>query len=191
MAPLPISDRPDAVLVRDAVDGKPEAFNTLVRRWERKVYSYLVHLTGQPEDSLDLCQEVFIAAYKHLGGLRDPEGFRPWLFQIAHNLACSEMRGGHGQQIDHQVEVTDETSDSRTLSAFRLGNRSGWEQSELRLLVEKALATLPVEQREAIILKVYQGFKFTEIARIQNCPLSTVKTRVYTGFEQLKKLLEP
>lgn len=189
MAPLPISDRPDAALVRDAIDGKPEAFNALVRRWERKVYSYLVHLTGQPEDSLDLCQEVFVSAYKHLGRLRDPDGFRPWLFQIAHNAACSQMRRTRALGVDPQVEVADADA-AQASSMLRLGHRSGWEHGELKLLVEKALSTLPMEQREAIILKVYQGFKFTEIAEIQNCPLSTVKTRVYAGFEQLKRLLE-
>ncbi|HLW80107.1 MAG TPA: RNA polymerase sigma factor [Terriglobia bacterium] len=186
MAPLPISDRSDAELVRDAVDGRPEAFNALVRRWERKVYSYLVYLTGRPEDSLDLCQDVFIAAFRHLGRLRDPEGFRPWLFQIAHNTACSELRRGRGVE----VEVTDQARPAPEVSAFGLGKRSDWQQGELRVLVEKALQALPVEQREAIILKVYQGFKLSEIAEIQNCPLSTVKTRVYAGFEQLRKLLE-
>jgi RNA polymerase sigma-70 factor, ECF subfamily len=191
LAPLPISDRSDAALVRDARDGKPEAFNALVRRWERKVYSYLVHLTGQPEDALDLCQEVFVSAYKHLGRLRDPEGFRPWLFQIAHNTACSEMRRVLGHQFDQQVEVADEAGAARTPSSSLPGNRTGWEQGELKLLVDKALAVLSVEQREAIILKVYQGFKFTEIAEIQNCPVSTVKTRVYAGFEQLRRFLEP
>lgn len=190
MAPLPISDRSDAALVRDAVDGKPEAFNALVRRWERKVYSYLVYLTGQPEDALDMCQEVFVSAYQHLGRLRDVEGFRPWLFQIAHNTACSEMRRLRGRQFDEALDVVDETA-GRSRRSSMPGDRTGWELSELKLVVEKALAALPVEQREAVILKVYQGFKFAEIAEIQNCPLSTVKTRVYTGFEQLRKFLEP
>ncbi|HKS96686.1 MAG TPA: sigma-70 family RNA polymerase sigma factor [Terriglobia bacterium] len=190
MALLPISDRSDAALVRDARDGQPEAFNALVRRWERKVYSYLVHLTGQPEDALDMCQEVFVSAYKHLGRLRDAEGFRPWLFQIAHNTACSEMRRLRGRQFDEALDVVNETNGGRTLSSSLPGNRTGLGRSELKLMVEKALAALSLEQREAVILKVYQGFKFTEIAEIQSCPLSTVKTRVYAGFEQLRKLLE-
>ena len=182
---LPISDRSDAELVRDAIDGRPEAFNALVRRWERKVYSYLVHLTGQPEDALDLCQDAFVSAFKQLRRLRNPEGFRPWLFQIAHNAACSEMRRRRGVE----VEVTEEVGPAPPASVFGLGNRTGWDQGELKLLVEKALQSLPVEQREAIILKVYQGLKLAEIAEIQGCPLSTAKTRVYTGFEQLRKLL--
>lgn len=180
---LPISDRPDALLVRDVLGGQHEAFNVLVRRWERKIYSYLVHFTGQPEEAFDLCQEVFVSVYTHLGQLKELEKFSQWLFQIAHNTARTKMRGRRGQEA--------EADPAGEPSAVRLGDGTVWERGELKLLVEKALAELPFEQREAIILKFYQGFKFTEIAEIQNCPLSTVKSRVYSGFEQLKKFLQP
>ena len=89
---LQISDRPDAALVRDAVSGQPEAFNVLVRRWERKVYSFLLYLTGRPEDAFDMCQEVFLSGYRHLGQLKDPNKFRQWLFRIARNAAHSHVR---------------------------------------------------------------------------------------------------
>lgn len=133
-----------------------------------------------------MSQEVFLSAYKNLGQLRDAGTFQKWLFQIAHNTACSHMR-----RTSAQVPDSIEDGPSSASSKFRVGNATAWEHGELRLLVEKALAELPMEQREAIVLKVYQGFKFAEIAEIQNCPLSTVKTRVYSGFEQLKRLLQP
>ncbi len=185
MAALRISDQPDASLVREAAGGKTEAFNALVTRWERRIYSYLVYLTGLPEDAFDMCQDVFLSAYKNLGQLRDAGTFQKWLFQIAHNTACSHMRRASGQA----PELIEDGPRSAS-STFRVGNATAWEHGELRLFVEKALGELPMEQREAIILKVYQGLKFTEIAEIQNCPLSTVKTRVYSGFEQLKRLLQ-
>jgi len=179
-----ISDRSDAQLVRAVVGGEREAFNVLVRRWERKVYSYLVHLGCPDEDAADNCQEVFLSAYTHLGELRDAERFTPWLFQIAHNTAYSHLRGMRDQEVE-LGEV-----DPAAHPGVRVGDGTVWEPLELKLLVEKALAALPMEQREALILKFYQGFKFTEIAEVQNCPLSTVKTRVYAGFDQLKKLLQ-
>jgi RNA polymerase sigma-70 factor (ECF subfamily) len=171
-------------LVRQVVAGKTEAFNVLVTRWERRIYSYLVYLTGLPEDAFDMCQEVFLSAYKNLGQLRDARTFQKWLFQIAHNTACSHMR-----RTSAGPELIEDGPWSAS-STPRVGNATVWERGELRLAVEKALAQLPMEQREAIVLKVYQGFKFVEIAEIQSCPLSTVKTRVYSGFEQLKKLLQ-
>jgi RNA polymerase sigma-70 factor (ECF subfamily) len=72
----------------------------------------------------------------------------------------------------------------------RVGEVGQWERGELRILVEKALAELPLEQREAIVLKFYHGFKLEEIAEIQGCPLSTAKTRMYSGFEHLRKFIE-
>ncbi len=181
---FPFSDRPDAQLVREVLSGDLQAFNALVRRWERKVYSYLVYLTGRPEDALDLCQEVFVSAYTNLERLRAPERFRQWVFQIAHNTAYSHLRGTLAEAA--LPDAADPPGDE-----VRLNDGSVWGKGELKVLVERALEALPVEQREAIVLKFYQGFKFSEIAEIQNCPVSTIKTRVYTGFEQLKKLLQP
>ena len=182
---LQISDRPDAALVRDVMSGQPEAFNVLVRRWERKVYSFLVYLTGRPEDAFDMCQEVFLSGYRHLGQLKDPQKFPQWLFRIARNTAHSHARREHEEETS--LKDLDPAEGS---SRVKLGEVGQWERGELRILVERALAGLPFEQREAIVLKFYQGFKLAEIAEIQGCPLSTAKTRVYSGFEQLRKFIE-
>jgi RNA polymerase sigma-70 factor (ECF subfamily) len=182
---LQISDRPDAALVRDAMSGQLEAFNVLIRRWERKVYSFLVYLTGRPEDAFDMCQEVFLSGYRHLGQLKDPNKFPQWLFRIARNTALSHARYEHEEETSlMDLEPAEEAS------RVRVGEAGQWERGDLKILVEKALAVLPLEQREAIALKFYQGFKLAEIAEIQGCPLSTVKTRVYSGFEQLRKFIE-
>ncbi len=157
----------------------------LVRRWERKVYSYLVYLTGRSEDAFDMCQEVFISSYRNLPRLKDPEKFRPWLFRIAHNTAHSYAREARQERAG-----SEQLPPAGDPPAVRVGNHGPWEHGELRILVEKALAELPVEQREAIVLKFYQGFKLAEIAEIQGCPLSTAKTRVYSAFEQLKRFIE-
>ena len=182
---IEISDRPDAALVRDAKGGKPEAFNALVRRWERKVYSFLVYLTGRPEDAFDMCQEVFLSGYRHLGQLKDPDKFPQWLFRIARNTARSHARRMHEEETS--LNDLDAAQDSPRVT---VGEAGRWEQSEMKILVEKALAGLTLEQREAIVLKFYQGFKLEEIAEIQGCPVSTAKTRVYSGFERLRKFIE-
>jgi len=184
LAGIPFSDRSDALLVTEVRAGSTEAFNLLVRRWERKVYSYLVYLTGQPEDALDLSQEVFVAAYKRIGQLRTPETFRQWLFQIAHHKAYSHLRQERGRRA-----VALEAGPQAMTSSVRLEG-SKWERAESKLLVDSALAALPEEQREAIVLKFYPGLKFEEIATIQNCPVSTIKTRFYAGFTQLRKILK-
>ena len=167
------------------MSGQPEAFNVLVKRWERKVYSFLVYLTGRREDSFDMCQEVFLSAYRHLGQLKDPHKFPPWLFRIARNTAHSHAR----EERQEETSLKDLEA-AEGFFSVKVGKAGQWERGDLKILVEKALGGLPLEQREAIVLKFYQGFKLAEIAEIQGCPLSTAKTRLYSGFEQLRKFIE-
>jgi RNA polymerase sigma-70 factor, ECF subfamily len=182
---LPFSDRPDASLVKDAMAGGLEAFNVLVRRWERRVYSYLIYVTNQPEDAFDLCQDVFMSAYANIGRLRNPGAFRPWLFKIAHNAAYSHLR----KEKDREA-VPLESTTSGVTAGVRLEAGGLWGRAESKLLVEEALGLLPPEQREALVLKFYQGLKFDEISEIQNCPVGTVKTRFYASFEHIRKILK-
>jgi RNA polymerase sigma-70 factor (ECF subfamily) len=161
-----------------------DAFNVLVSRWEKRVFTYLVRNTGNREDALDLTQDAFLKAYRGLASLTDVERFPQWLFRIAHNEAISMHRRGR-LQVAEGEDI--ETADAEASGPARsLGNRV-----ETTLMVEQALASLPPEQREAVTLKVYQGFKFDEIAEIVDCPVSTAKSRVYAGLEALKRVLAP
>ena len=82
----------DADLIRQAARGRVEAYNLLVSRWEKRVYNYLLRITGNREDALDLTQDVFLKAYQNLRKLDDPGRFAPWLYRIAHNEAYSMFR---------------------------------------------------------------------------------------------------
>jgi RNA polymerase sigma-70 factor (ECF subfamily) len=158
--------------------GKVEAYNLLVSRWEKRIFNYLLKLVGDREDALDLSQEVFLKAYQNLGKLDDPARFAPWLFRIAHNEAFSLLRRRRPEvELDGDMRVADTTP--RLLPI------------ELSLAVESALGRLSADQREAVVLKIYQGFKFEEMAQILDCPVSTVKSRVYTALDLLKDALAP
>jgi RNA polymerase sigma-70 factor, ECF subfamily len=178
----------DADLIRQARApsgrGAVEAFNLLVSRWEKRVYNYLLRITGNREDALDLTQDVFLKAYQNLRKLDDPSRFAPWLYRIAHNEAYSMFRKRKPEADGEELEP--ETSDS----AITLGG-SGVFPIELSLAVAGALRQLSAEQREAVVLKIYQGFKFEEMAEILACPVSTVKSRLYAAFEILKAELAP
>ena len=168
----------DRDLIVKARRGDVEAYNLLVSRWERRVFNYLLKLVGNREDALDLAQDAFLKAYQNLAKLDDPARFAPWLFRIAHNEAFSLLRKHRpeGEFVEHGEMPG---PGSRLLPV------------ELSLAVEHALSKLSGDQREAIVLKVYQGFKFEEIAEVLNCPVSTVKSRVYTGLDLLKDMLAP
>jgi RNA polymerase sigma-70 factor (ECF subfamily) len=181
----------DAKLVARARKQDVEAFNHLVSRWEKRLYNYLLRLLRNREDSLDLSQEAFLKAYRSLGTLEDAEKFPQWLFRIAHNLAFSHLR-----RNDAVAEAEGWPEDDRegalaasSATPIPLGPAGHLAGLELELTVAKAMEALTPEQREAITLKVYHGFQFAEIAEILSCPLSTVKSRIYAGFAQLREIL--
>jgi RNA polymerase sigma-70 factor (ECF subfamily) len=155
-----------------------EAFNLLVSRWERRVFSYLLRLVRDREDALDLSQDVFLKAYQNLAKLENTERFGPWLFRIAHNEAFSMLRKQRPED-----ELPPESA--RGPSRFRMY------PVELSVAVDRALSRLSEEQREAVVLKIYQGFKFEEMADVLDCPVSTVKSRLYTALDLLKEALAP
>ena len=82
----------DADLIRQAARGNVESYNLLVSRWEKRVYNYLLRITANREDALDLTQDVFLKAYQNLRKLDDPARFAAWLYRIAHNEAFSMFR---------------------------------------------------------------------------------------------------
>lgn len=167
----------DADLIRQARRGDIDAYNALIARWEKRVYNYLLKLVGDREDALDLAQEVFLKAWQALRKLDDVERFSPWLFRIAHNEAYSLLRRSRPQR-----EVEDQPAGEGYQRLY---------PAEWSLAVRRALDSLTAEQREAVVLKVYEGFKFEEMAAILDEPVSTVKSRLYTALERLKEVLMP
>lgn len=170
----------DKQLVEEVLRGRTEAFNLLVWRWQRPLYNFLVRFTGEREQALDISQETFLRAYTRLRDLREQEKFASWLFRIAVNLYRSEQRSRHWMAAGS----ADGTSPETLKASAPAGGR------ETQLTVRALVARLPPEQREVLLLKVYHGFRFQEIASILDCPVSTVKSRLYKAFEQLRAGLE-
>jgi RNA polymerase sigma-70 factor (ECF subfamily) len=174
----------DADLIHQAARGSVESFNLLVSRWEKRVYNYLLRMTANREDALDLTQDVFLKAYQNLRKLDDTARFAPWLYRIAHNEAYSMFR-------KRRPEVDVEDMEPEAIGTKVTVGGSSVFPVELSLAVASALGRLTPEQREAVVLKVYQGFKFDEMAEILSCPVSTVKSRLYTALDLLKVELAP
>jgi RNA polymerase sigma-70 factor (ECF subfamily) len=135
------------------------------------------------EDAMDLSQDVFLKAHQNLGKLEDAGRFGPWLFRIAHNEAFSLLRRNR-PEIGLESHIEGESWGGSAVGRRML-------PVEVSLAVERALATLSEDQREAVVLKIYQGFKFEEMAEILGCPVSTIKSRLYTALENLKTTLAP
>jgi RNA polymerase sigma-70 factor (ECF subfamily) len=178
----------DEELVARSVGGDTESFNQLILRWERPIYALAYRVIGREEDARDVCQETFLRAFRALRGFKGQAKFSSWLYRIALNLCRDWIRRERRAPVAQAPEGVDlldlaaerEPSESiETLVA----------RHEMSRAVAKAMALLPEEQRTAIILKEYHGLTFQEIADLLDCPLSTVKTRLYQGLSVLRRAL--
>ena len=179
----------DEELVARSKGGDADSFNQLILRWERPIYALAYRVIGREEDARDVCQETFLRAFRALPGFKGEAKFSSWVYRIALNLCRDWMRKQRRAptvQMPEGVDPIDMASERgpaesiETLVARR----------ELSAVVEEAMTLLPEEQRMAIILKEYHGMTFQEIADLQGCPLSTVKTRLYQGLSVLRRHLE-
>jgi RNA polymerase sigma-70 factor (ECF subfamily) len=165
----------DADLIERTRKGDVESYNLLISRWEKRVYNYLLRILNHREDALDLTQDVFLKAYQNIRKLDNPSRFGPWIFRIAHNEAYSLFRRRKPEDELTGIETPHEP-------AYPV---------ELSLAAAHALERLSPDQREAVVLKIYHGLKFEEMAEVLDCPVSTVKSRLYTALELLKIQLAP
>jgi RNA polymerase sigma-70 factor, ECF subfamily len=178
----------DQHLIERVLGGETEAYGALVRRWERHIYGLTLRMLGRPEDAQDATQETFISAYTNLKNFRGDAKFSSWLYRIALNVCHSRLRR-RTRRADASLEQQfEELGFEPAAEDTGVDERLLGEQ--VSAAVRRALGAIPAEMRQVIIMKEYQDLKFHEIAEILDVPLSTVKTRMYTGLRELRKRLE-
>ena len=171
----------DEELVTLSQGGDLDSFNQLVLRWERPIYALAYRVIGREEDARDVAQETFLRAFRALKGFKGQAKFSSWLYRITLNLCRDWIRRERRTPVSQApegidiIELAGEATPSESIEEL-VGRK------QLGRAVSKAMALLPEEQRTAIILKEYHGLTFQEIADLLDCPLSTVKTRLYQGL---------
>lgn len=179
----------DEELVALSQGGDLDSFNQLVLRWERPIYALAYRVIGREEEARDVAQETFLRAFRALKGFKGQAKFSSWLYRITLNLCRDWIRREKRAPVAQApegvdlVELAGEATPAETIEEL-VGRR------QLGRAVSRAMAVLPEEQRTAIILKEYHGLTFQEIAELLDCPLSTVKTRLYQGLSVVRKQLQ-
>ena len=179
----------DEELVARSMGGDLDSFNQLVLRWERPIYPLAYRVIGRAEDARDDAQETFLRAFRALGGFKGQAKFSSWLYRITLNLCRDWIRKERRTPVSQApegidiIELAGEATPTETIEQL-VGRK------QLSRAVSKAMSSLPEDQRTAIILKEYHGLTFQEIADMLDCPLSTVKTRLYQGLSVVRKQLE-
>ena len=180
----------DEELVARATAGDQDAFAQLVARWERPIYALAYRTLRREEEARDVVQDAFLRAYRGLKGFKGEAKFSSWLYRITLNLCRDWMRKERRAPVAQVPEGTDPLDLADQQAAPTESVEDLVARREMSRAVAKAMADLPDEQRIAILLKEYHGLTFQEIADQLQCPLSTVKTRLYQGLSVLRLRLE-
>ena|SRR5687767_3318506 len=179
----------DEELVARSRLGDLDSFNQLILRWERPIYALAYRVIGREEDARDVCQETFLRAFRALPGFKGQAKFSSWLYRIALNLCRDWIRRQRRAPVVQMPDDPDALEMAADVGAVE-SIEDLVARRQLTAVVEEAMKLLPEEQRTAIVLKEYHGMTFQEIADLQGCPLSTVKTRLYQGLSVLRRHLE-
>ena len=174
---------PEQLPVPQARAGDPAAWDALFRRYQLPLYVYVFELTREEQTGLDLVQETFIAAVKHIGSLREDGKFGSWLFGIAHQKCVQRWRKRSGKEIlfDEIPELPDEPENRPDDLLIRRE-----QEAEFMSLLNQ----LPLPQRSVLLLHFVEDFSVEEIGRITETQPGTVKSRLHYAKKSLRKLVE-
>ncbi|MDA8406225.1 MAG: sigma-70 family RNA polymerase sigma factor [Deltaproteobacteria bacterium] len=187
----------DEELVKRCAGGDREAFNDLVVKYQKKVFSVAYRFVGDPEEANDLAQEIFTAAYQNLKSFRGDSKFSTWLFQIATNRGKNRFKylKRRGFFTNKGSSETDDEGDQshRALPDQTANPEELLSGNQIRKAVIEAINELEPDHREIVILRDIEGLSYDEIARILDLPEGTTKSRLHRARmvvkEKLKKVL--
>lgn len=170
----------DLELVHRAQRGDLPAYTTLIARHRVSLERYALHLLGQREDAEEALQDTLVRAYRSIGQCSQPERFRAWLARILVNR-CRTAMARRASIARHTLR--DEALERVTVE--HPAQRDGWPDE-----IQRALATLPADSREAFLLKHVEGFSYEEMVELTGASVSALKMRVSRACEQLRRRLE-
>jgi len=170
------------ILVKRFQNGDIPAFNLIVDQWKDKIHRFVYRFLMDSDDANEITQKTFIKAYQKLDTLDEPEKFSPWIYRVANNLCLDELKRAGRSKFDSVDDWSDHTGKTKS-------PQQTLEMNELSELLQKALMTLPDEQRVVVVMKQYEGFTFPEISEILQQPENTVKSRMYYGLKSMRSTL--
>lgn len=167
-------------LIQKALGGDKEAFTSLVRQYQNRIFGFIMRMTADRETALDLTQDTFLAAYQHLGDLRKEALFSNWLHQIAANKTRNYIKKSRREvAMPEGYDSVSETGRPDT----------EFEERQQKLLLEEAIVSLPYKQRLTFNLRYFEQMKFNEIAEVLGVSVSAAKSNFAEALAKLKKRL--
>ncbi len=178
----------DQKLVERVQKGDNGAFDLLVLKYQHKIVNLVMRYVRDPELAQDITQEAFIKAYRALPRFRGDSAFYTWLYRIAVNTAKNYLAAQRRRPMDIELDTQDpeqyelhaKLKDTDTPEGVTLSN-------ELMGIIERAIDALPEDLRTAIILRELEGMSYEEIAQTMECPVGTVRSRIFRARDAISK----
>jgi RNA polymerase sigma-70 factor (ECF subfamily) len=182
----------DQELVERVQNGDKAAFDILVRKYERKLANVISRYIRDPSEVLDVAQESFIKAYRALPNFRGDSAFYTWLYRIGINTAKNYLVAANRRPPGDDVDVQDaEQFDAGAgLREYATPERLAL-QGELAETILAAIEELPEELRNALVLRELDGLSYEEIASAMDCPIGTVRSRIFRARDAVDKRIRP
>lgn len=182
----------DEELVLRVQQGDKAAYDLLVLKYQHKIIQLVNRYVKDPNDAQDVAQEAFIKAYRALGNFRGESAFFTWLYRIAINTAKNYLMSRSRRSADSQVDVQDaeQIEKAPQLQGMETPERLLLNQ-EIVETIKTAIAKLPEEMRIAIMLREFEGMSYEEIAQAMDCPVGTVRSRIFRAREAIDSKLTP
>src|SRR4051812_38761552 len=189
----------DGVLVEQVLGGRRQAFDELIRRYQRQAVAVSYRLLGSSHDALEVTQDAFLKAFSSLATLQKPEAFGGWLMRIVSNLSLNYRRSRKTRAS--QLPLDDLLGPADSAQVDTTGGGSDWmaqsgdpvrklESEEMGRRLQQALQQLPEKQRQAIVMFTIEEMPQKQVAEALNCSVEAVKWHVFQGRKKLKELLK-
>jgi RNA polymerase sigma-70 factor, ECF subfamily len=184
-------DTGDLGLVQRVQKGDKTAFDLLVRKYQHKVVKLVTRYLRDPSDAEDVAQEAFIKAYRAIPQFRGDSAFYTWLYRIAINTAKNAIvsRDRNPVEFDLDLQNVEESNSMQMRLADAETPESLLQTEEIRTTVNQAIEALPEDLRTAIVLRELEGLSYEDIAQAMDCPVGTVRSRIFRAREAIDKRL--
>jgi RNA polymerase sigma-70 factor (ECF subfamily) len=181
----------DNQLVERVLQNDSRAFTLLVLRYQHKVLGLISRFVKDPHEAEDVAQEAFLKAYRALPSFRGESAFYTWLYRIAVNSAKNYLvsRGRRPPSTDVDMDDAELIDDTSTLRDVETPDAT-MEKEDLQRIINKAIYNLPEELRTAFTLREFSGLSYEDITEIMDCPVGTVRSRIFRAREAIDKCVK-
>jgi len=182
----------DQELVQRVQQGDKSAFDLLVIKYQHKIVHLVNRYVKDPSEAQDVAQDTFIKAYRALGDFRGESAFYTWLYRIAINTAKNYLLSRSRRHFDYEIDVQDaeQVENSPQLKDIETPENLLMNE-QIIAVIKSAIERLPEEMRIAITLREFEGMSYEEIAEAMDCPIGTVRSRIFRAREAIDQKLNP